>query len=198
MRKGRMNPAEWVLIADARAIKHINPRDLHFDLLSGQIESAYRHIAPDGTETWGPLAPSDWQEVNDKGDFDGLPHAFLRKGIPSGEGRWFFFVRRANLDQRYSPPPAAAATIHRIDDMRPPPRRPGPPPDTQRWFGICAEIARRCIDPKTGRVKVPQSENKLAEEVLTWLEENEQGQPSTSEMREAVKRVCAMLRTVQR
>jgi len=80
----------------------------------------------------------------------------------------------------------------------PPPRRPGPPPDTQRWFSICAEIAGRCIDPKTGRVVVPKNENKLAEGMLGWLEENEQGQPSVSEMREAVRRVCAVLRTLQR
>jgi hypothetical protein len=82
--------------------------------------------------------------------------------------------------------------------LDPPPRRRGPPPNTQRWFSICAEIARRCIDTKTGRVQVPKSENKLADGVLDWLAENEQGQPSTSEMREAVKRVCAALRTAQK
>jgi hypothetical protein len=84
------------------------------------------------------------------------------------------------------------------DPLAPPPRRPGPPPDTQRWFSICGEIARRCIDPKTGCVQVPKSEANLADNVLEWLEENAQGQPSVSEMREAVKRVCAALRTMQR
>jgi hypothetical protein len=95
---------------------------------------------------------------------------------------------------RPAPPPSERPN----DPLAPPRRRPGPPPDTQRWFGICAEIARRCVDPKTGRVQVPKSENKLAEDVLDWLAEIGEGQPSISEMREAVKRVCATLRMVQR
>ena len=82
-------------------------------------------------------------------------------------------------------------------DMRPPQRRRGPP-TTHDWHSIDGEIARRCIDPKTGRVQVPKSESKLANEVLGWLAENEQGQPSVSEMREAVKRVCAALRPAQK
>jgi hypothetical protein len=84
-----------------------------------------------------------------------------------------------------------------VDPLAPPPRRPGKAPNTQRWFSICAEIARRCIDPKTGRVAVPKSENKLAEDMLEWLSEQGIGPPAPSEMREAVKRVCAALRTVQ-
>lgn len=84
------------------------------------------------------------------------------------------------------------------DPLAPSPRRPGPPPNTERWFAICAEIARRCIDEKTGRVAVPKSENKLADAMLDYLAEIGQGRPSTSEMRMAVKYICAALRKVQR
>jgi len=57
---------------------------------------------------------------------------------------------------------------------------------THDWFGICAEIARRCIDPRSGRVTVPKRENKLAEEVCKWCEEQGWEEPAVSEMREAV------------
>ena len=44
---------------------------------------------------------------------------------------------------------------------------------------------------------MPKSENKLAEDVLKHLAEIGEGQPSTSEMRAAVKYICAALRKVQ-
>jgi len=111
-------------------------------------------------------------------------------------GRWFY-VWQPGLDELW-PVEAPTAGEQREDDLRPPPRRPGPPPDTERWWGICAEIARRCIDEKTGRVAVPKSENKLADDVLDHLAEIGQGRPSPSEMRAAVKYICAALRKVQR
>ena len=66
-----------------------------------------------------------------------------------------------------------------------------------RWWAICAEIARRCINETTGRVEIPKSEAKLADDVLDWLAKKGQGQPATSEMREAVRYVCAALRPLQ-
>ena len=89
------------------------------------------------------------------------------------------------------------STEQRAADLLEPPRRRRGPVLTHDWFSICGEIARRCIDPKTSRVQVPNSESKLASDMLGWLEENEQRQPSVSEMREAVKRVCAAIRTLQ-
>ena len=81
------------------------------------------------------------------------------------------FIRRAHLDRCYPKPvalePAAPATV-RLDDVKPPERRRGPVLKHD-WHAIDAEIARRCIDPKTGRVQVPKSENKLADNVLDWL-----------------------------
>jgi hypothetical protein len=83
---------------------------------------------------------------------------------------------------------------HPADSLLPPPRRRGPVV-THDWFSICGEIARRCIDPKTGRVQVPEKEHALAVEVRKWLKDQDKGQPALSEMREAVKRVCAALRS---
>jgi hypothetical protein len=119
------------------------------------------------------------------------------KALPPSR-EWTLFptlFRPVSLPKNFRP----RGNVGRADNpLEPPPRRRGPPPDTQRWFSICAEIARRCIDAKTSRVQVPKSENKLADEVLDWLAENGQGQPATSEMREAVRRICASLRTMQK
>jgi hypothetical protein len=83
-----------------------------------------------------------------------------------------------------------------VDPLAPPPRRRGRP-TTHDWHSIDGEIARRCIDPKTKRVAVPENENKLAEAVLGWLSGQGIDPPAPSEMREAVKRVCAALRLAQ-
>jgi hypothetical protein len=77
-----------------------------------------------------------------------------------------------------------------------PPRRRTGPANTHDWHSIDGEIARRCIDPKTKRVRVPKNESKLAQEVLTWCQEKGWDEPADSAMREAVKRVCAALRQV--
>jgi hypothetical protein len=90
-----------------------------------------------------------------------------------------------------------AAPVPKPDDMRPPPRRRGPVV-THDWFSICAEIARRCVNPDTGRVRVTSNEAELARAVLLWCDETYDREPADSEMREAVKRVCAALRQVQK
>jgi hypothetical protein len=81
------------------------------------------------------------------------------------------------------------------DDVKPRTARPGPPA-IHDWFAICGEIARRCIDPQTRRVAIPNSENKLAEAVLGWCHDETDRRPAESEMRKAVKEICAALRKV--
>jgi hypothetical protein len=88
-------------------------------------------------------------------------------------------------------------TGRQADNVQLAARRRGPP-TTHAWHTIDGEIARRCIDPRTGRVHVPKSESKLAKDVLVWCQEQGWAEPAVSEMREAVKRVCAALRTVQK
>ena len=109
----------------------------------------------------------------------------------------YCFVPRVDVDKH---PIAATPTMtapHQSDDSRPPARRRGPV-TTHDWHSIDGEIARRCIDPKTGRVSVPKKENALVAEMRTWCKEQGWAAPATSEMSEAVRRVCAALRTVQK
>jgi hypothetical protein len=94
-------------------------------------------------------------------------------------------------------PSAEPSEPRAADPLTPPVRRRGGVLKHE-WHAICAEIARRCIDPKTGRVAVPKSENKLAEDTLKWLSGQGIDPPAPSEMREAVKHVCAALRTAQK
>jgi hypothetical protein len=68
-----------------------------------------------------------------------------------------------------------------------PRRRPGPV-TTHDWIAIAAEIAFRCC------VRVPKSERKLADAMLQWCEDTYDKSPAESEMREAVKQVCARFR----
>jgi hypothetical protein len=110
----------------------------------------------------------------------------------------YFSVRRADLHKHY--PIAATPTMTadpRPDDTRPPERRRGPV-TTHDWHSIDGEIARRCIDSKTGRVAVPQKENALVGDMRTWCKEKGWAVPAISEMSEAVRRVYAALRTVQK
>jgi hypothetical protein len=72
-------------------------------------------------------------------------------------------------------------------------RRPGPV-TTHEWHAIDGEIARRCIDPKTGRLKVPKNESKLARDVADWCQNQYGQEPADSALREAVRQVCAALR----
>jgi hypothetical protein len=62
------------------------------------------------------------------------------------------------------------------------------------WASINREITRRCFDEKTGRVQVPENEGKLAKDMLDWCGTKFEEIPSDWAMREAVKKICAMLR----
>jgi hypothetical protein len=132
-------------------------------------------LSPDGKGRIKVFNPSDW-------------------GQPHGNGHCF--VRRVELDKRY--PIAATPTMmatHESDDTRPPERRRGPVLKHD-WLAICGEIARRCINPKTRVLEVPKSERKLAADMLYWCQEKygDEKEPAHSEMREAVKAICAALR----
>jgi hypothetical protein len=173
--------------------------DLNQDLLNGRLESALRQVSSDGKDTWGLLKPSYWGQWTVRGDLD------LR--VPSGWGvkvtpidneeavdGHYFFVRRAGLNKHYpitATPTTAAA--HRSDDNRPPERRRGPILKHE-WHAIDGEIARRCINPKTRLLEIPKSERKLAADMLDWCQKKYEKEPAESEMRDAVKAICAALR----
>jgi hypothetical protein len=97
-------------------------------------------------------------------------------------------------------PIAATPTVTaapQSNDVRPPQRRRGPVLKHD-WHTIAGEIACRCIDPETGRVAVPEKESALVFAMRKWCEEQGWVAPAPSEMSEAVRRVCAALRNVQK
>jgi hypothetical protein len=174
------SPHEWVPIGTALAqIKSSTGQpDLasqyyDWDMRSGRLRFGMVPLSPDGKGRIIVFNPSEW----------GQPH-----------GKGHCFVRRVELDKRY--PIAATPTLtaaHPSDDTRPSERRRGPVLKHQ-WHAIDGEIARRCINPKTRLLKIPKSERKLAKDLLGWCHEKYEKEPAESEMREAVKAICAALR----
>jgi hypothetical protein len=93
-------------------------------------------------------------------------------------------------------PESPSSEIDRIlEDL---PRRPVGRLPKHDWQAIHAEIARRCIDPEAGRVKLPKSERRLAKAMLDWCRDKYNKEPAESEMREAVQTICAALRPLQK
>jgi hypothetical protein len=206
-------PHEWTPLAVA--LGRIKDRlgdlgwaeiDLHQDFVAGRVKSALRYLlSDDGTKQIRLLLqPKFWPQL--KIIVMGLSEPVLVEGEVEGQPlestrAWLFFALTADLDEHYPVVPAArppgVVQLPPPDFVQPPQRRRGPA-TTHDWFAICGEIARRCIDPKTGRVRVPKNESALARDVNQWLENQDLGQTAESEMREAVKRVCAALQTAQK
>jgi hypothetical protein len=205
--KKRSLPLEsphWLPLDDARRLRHeatgnrsLIAGDLTGALLSGHLRCMRRRIGR-GVGPNRELVPSSFWAGH---RLDSWTDALLvrarthRGGVVQTLRGFVFYVWKPDLERIW--PTAATPSERQADDLRPPLRRRGPVV-THDWFTICGEIARRCIDPKTGRVQVPKSENSVAEAVLNWLADQGINAPAPSEMREAVKRVCAALRTAQK
>jgi hypothetical protein len=154
--------------------------------LQKRLRSVVVYIAPDKKHmvTW--LNPSKWEKWR---QVRALAGDTLEPPVNG-----YCLVPRVDCDKCY--PIAATPTLtaaHPSDDTRPPERRRGPALKHE-WLAICGEIARRCIDPKTRLLKIPKSERKLAKDVLGWCQEKYEKEPADSEMRDAVKAICAALR----
>lgn len=108
-----------------------------------------------------------------------------------------FFVWRPKFEKIWPGVAASAPARSSPAGIEAPPPRPRGSPRTHDWFSICGEIARRCVNPANGRVEVPK-QNALVNEMLIWLDDQNLARPAASEMAEAVRRVCAPLREVQR
>ena len=116
------------------------------------------------------------------------------------DGHATFFVRTADIEreERLYPPTVAPPPAPSKEPNRPLRRRSTKYVWKTRGskydqMAIGGEIARRCIDPKTGRVDIPKNRSKLARDMLQWCEDKFQCQPADSEMREAVKAICDAL-----
>jgi hypothetical protein len=189
-------PHEWASFDEAydrifAHVRHLAGDDLRQDILDRRLLSAARYGKFDNkarliTQAWMILDPMFFEPLGIQKSRDGVwvddqPAGFLN-----------FFVRRRELDKHY---PVTQSGGRPTNSLEPPPRRRGRL-TTHDWHSIDGEIARRCINQKTRRLQVPKNENKLAEDMLNWLSEKGIDPPAPSEMREAVKRICASLRTV--
>jgi hypothetical protein len=167
--------------------------DLQQALLGGRLKAAARLLNHQGIEERAALSPSYWEQVAlhvcEKGDVQLLPLEADRVA----PGELHVFVRRSDLDRLY--PSAGSEDDGKVDRAEQPARRRGPFPK-YKWHEIDGEIARRCFDSKTGRVRVHNNERRLAAAMLEWCQYKYGREPVESEMREAVKRVCAALRSL--
>jgi hypothetical protein len=127
-------------------------RDLLMHLREGQLPSAMRRVARDGTETSERLKPSFWQDVEireewhfqgDRAIYTGRP--MVRLHNPAGFSMWFF-VARAKFDRLF--PVAGSAEVASSGNAATKPR-PGPKPKGD-WPTVLAAwlIKRAAEEPK--------------------------------------------------
>jgi hypothetical protein len=184
--------AEWASFNEAFAriaarsgSRSLAAHDLEQKLISGDLPSAVRHMRDGTEEERKQLKPAFWH-AGMLLDRTLGPGVQVRLPGPV-TGSWYFFVRRDKLDQFY---PESTATV--VSPEKPPRRRTGPVMKHD-WHTIDGEIARRCHD-KSGRLRIPKDESKLADAVADWLSDEGLDEPAPSNLREAVKLVCAALR----
>jgi hypothetical protein len=201
------HPHEWVQLKDAfsriesiAGLPGIALSCLNRDLRSEELGSVLVEISPDGKMTVTPLNSSDWQQRTVHATFErgGARVGYQFEVKPPFAAGLHCFVRLADLDKLYPRPATLTMPAPRQSDETQPPERRRGPVNTHDWHSIDGEIARRCIDPDTGRVQVPKKENALVAEMRTWCGERGWAAPAVSEMSEAVRRICAALRTVQK
>lgn len=192
----RIEPPEWLPLghalrqrSDCLGSSKLAALDLLAWLRDGQLPSAIRLINSSGRQVCALLLAKFWQQgtlsdVSDDADFTRL---HCRDPVPSD---WvgYFFVR-ADVFERLTTSASASAPSK---DLRSAPlrQRPGPP-TTHHWFAIWSEILRHCL------IGLPKSENKLAEKVAVWYELKYGRSVSVTEVRAAVKAICATLKKIQ-
>jgi hypothetical protein len=157
---------------------------------TAEIEATRALEKPVGSYTW---------KVDSK-QIEALPQPELERPWPtvSGSVNWspqILAPATPPPEPDPTPEPPSSEIDRILEDL---PRRPVGRPRKHDWQAIHAEIARRCIDPKTGRVKVPKSDRKLARDMLNWCQDNNKKEPAESEMRDAVRAVCTALRPLQK
>jgi hypothetical protein len=210
----KIEPPEWLPFHHALQQRRdrvgsgrLAARDLLTWLGDGQLPSAIRLINSKGQQTEALLLAKFWQQgalsgVNDDADFT---RVLFRD--PSFDGDGYIFVRadvfgRLNASASAPAPPSAPSQEPTSTSASAPaPPSEEPPRPLRRWSAkyewdaIYAEIARRCIDPKTRQVKVPKNEKKLAEDIqLRWCADTNRSAPGLTDLRDAVHAICAALR----
>ena len=127
-------------------------------------------------------------------DDRGVVRVIPRRDAEPLTGSWYFYGHRDDVAKLYPVPGEPVREAAGDDDAMTPPTRKTGRPLKHDWHSIDGEIAARCIDPKPKRLDIPASERDLAKGMLQWCSDTYEREPAMSEMREAVKRVCARLR----
>jgi hypothetical protein len=196
----KIGPPEWLPVEHAcqrmrgrLGSSKLAVRDLHAWLRDGQLPSAVRQVSSNDEETCGLLRRGFWQKVSLS--VKAGPNGTERFGVCCRDDSWEFkgsvhFFVRADVFERLCPTTAAPPVPSNEPSGAPRRQRPGPP-TTHDWFAIWSEILRRCL------IALPKSENKLAEAVAVWYEEKYKRSVSVTEVRAAVKGICAALKENQ-
>lgn len=201
---------DWVpLLQDAffRVRENVGSRevaaqDLYQDLLDGRLPSAIREFDRNEVQVSARILERDyWRQFvlraspRSPGEPDRGARLRMRDADLYPFWSAMFYAQRAKLDHLYpaSAPPQGDEGGFPISAPAPSFRRRK---GKHLWSEISGEIARRCIDPLTRRVNVPENELKLADDVLQWCENKWKRQPPLSDMRELVAAICAALRKI--
>jgi hypothetical protein len=169
---------------------------LEYELRDDQLKSVVALMLYGRPPEYLPLEQQFWQGIEIElkaGTTDSIQLVDLIDGsmveFRSANGElaigFQVFIQRAEFDMLCSSAKQSAQA-----EAGAPKGRPGRPTKYD-WHTICGEIAARCIDPKTQRLKIPKNQSKLAAEVLLSYKN---GGPSMTEMQEAVRLVLAVLR----
>jgi len=149
----------------------------------------YRDLSRPELE-WELLEFSFWEEHALSSWSDGLCIVRPKQGVSQAVQAVGLYGWKPDFDKAV--PGLAPASDSPTDAMQPPLQRRGPVL-THDWFSICGEIARRCIDPKTGHVQVPKKGSSFVADMRNWCVAQGWAAPARSEMSEAVRRICAAM-----
>jgi hypothetical protein len=207
------DPSKWTPIQDGftriRAVvgERTAVRDLQADLRSGRQVMARRWVSrrdgarwsdpPDGPMLCEQLTPSFWEGGNYvytrpwPNDWTQIEVLDIGQDASS-----LYYLFRALLEQRYrllgETSPAPTTPTAAVDQEPPlPPRKRGPA-NTHDWHTIDGKVMRYCFDAD-GRLAVPENESLITKAVLQDYADSDRD-ISETEVREAVRRVCAEAR----
>lgn len=164
--------------------------DFGLALRAGSLRTMRRHVS-DGQETTRELVPPEsWA-----GDPPLSANYYHYPPDPQKIHGWIYYAWEPDLKELLEPRSEEEGDERRQPGNASKPLRRRGPPNTHEWHAICGEIARRCHD-QSGRIAVPKNESRFASDMLLWCEGQYGCEPAESEMREAVKNICAALRKV--
>lgn len=197
-------PAEWTPAQEAftRIIAVVGSgqvavRDLRQDLRAERLIGAVRwHTSEDGWEACEQLRPPVWQVVR-----VGARHWSDWKTLEISPNPEIFghslawYISRASLEKRYpllEEKAAIPAQSTAAKTEPPTPQRKRGPANTHDWHTVDGKIMRHMLDAD-GRLVIPENESLVVKAILQQYADSDRD-ISETEVREAVRRICAELR----